>query len=134
MPLGGITPPSLSKRLDTLPPGVSVGTPSLRRHAQVRRLRPDLRVVDFCGNVETRLKKLDQGLADATLLALAGVGRLDLTAHATSILSPDEILSFLLWQKKSPPELGGDKGCLKWPMFKVPLPSLAPRRATGARR
>jgi hydroxymethylbilane synthase len=49
-------------------------------------------VVDFRGNVETRLKKLDQGLADATLLALAGLERLDLTTHATSILSPDEML------------------------------------------
>jgi hydroxymethylbilane synthase len=78
--------------LGGLPPGAAVGTSSLRRQAQVRRLRPDLRVVDFRGNVETRLKKLDQGLADATLLALAGLERLNLTAHATSILSPDEML------------------------------------------
>ena len=70
-----------------------------RRHlvvaARRRRcgaLRPDLRVVDFRGNVETRLRKLDEGVADATLLALAGLERLGLAAHATSILSTDEML------------------------------------------
>jgi hydroxymethylbilane synthase len=75
-----------------LPPGAVVGTSSLRRGAQARRLRPDLRVVDFRGNVETRLRKLDEGLADATLLAMAGLDRLGLTSHVTSILSPDEML------------------------------------------
>jgi hydroxymethylbilane synthase len=75
-----------------LPPGAVVGTSSLRRGAQARRLRPDLRVVDFRGNVETRLRKLDEGLADATLLAMAGLERLGLTSHVTSILSPDEML------------------------------------------
>jgi hydroxymethylbilane synthase len=75
-----------------LPPGAVVGTSSLRRGAQVRRLRPDLRVIDFRGNVETRLKKLDQGVADATLLATAGLERLGLASHATSILSVDEML------------------------------------------
>src|SRR5680860_587010 len=54
-----------------LPPGAVVGTSSLRRAAQVKRLRPDLRVIDFRGNVETRLRKLDEGVADATLLAMA---------------------------------------------------------------
>jgi hydroxymethylbilane synthase len=80
--------PSLAE----LPQGATVGTSSLRRQAQVRRLRPDLRVVDFRGNVETRLKKLDEGKADATLLALAGLERLGLATHATSILSTDEML------------------------------------------
>jgi hydroxymethylbilane synthase len=80
--------PSLAE----LPPGVSVGTSSLRRQAQVRRFRPDLRVIDFRGNVETRLKKLDEGKADATLLALAGLERLGLASHATSILSTEEML------------------------------------------
>lgn len=75
-----------------LPSGAVVGTSSLRRQAQVRRARPDLRVVDFRGNVETRLKKLDQGAADATLLAMAGLKRLGLGGHATAILSPDEML------------------------------------------
>ena len=80
--------PSLAE----LPQGAAVGTSSLRRQAQVKRLRPDLRVVDFRGNVETRLRKLDEGKADATLLALAGLERLGLESRATSILSTDEML------------------------------------------
>jgi hydroxymethylbilane synthase len=75
-----------------LPKGARVGTSSLRRQAQVRRLRPDLRVVDLRGNVETRLKKLANGAADATLLALAGLERLGLASEATSILSTEEML------------------------------------------
>ena len=83
---------NISGSLADLPPGARVGTSSLRRAAQVRRLRPDLRIVDFRGNVETRLKKLDEGLADATLLAIAGLERLGLASHATSILSTEEML------------------------------------------
>jgi len=78
--------------LETLPPRAVVGTSSLRRQAQVKRLRPDLRVVDIRGNVETRLTKLAEGQADATLLALAGLERLGLTSHVTSILSTEEML------------------------------------------
>ncbi len=80
--------PSLAE----LPPGAVVGTSSLRRQAQVLRLRPDLRVVDVRGNVETRLKKLAEGQADATLLALAGLERLGLASHVTAILSTEEML------------------------------------------
>jgi hydroxymethylbilane synthase len=75
-----------------LPPGAVIGTSSLRRAAQLLRRRPDLRVVDFRGNVATRLRKLDEGRADATLLALAGLERLGLAAHATAIFSTDEML------------------------------------------
>ena len=78
--------------LAALPPGSVVGTSSLRRGAQVRRLRPDLRIIDFRGNVETRLKKLDEDAADATLLAKAGLDRLGLTDEATSILPTSEML------------------------------------------
>ena len=78
--------------LGDLPPGAVLGTSSLRRAAQVKRVRPDLRVVDFRGNVETRLRKLDEGQADATLLAFAGLERLGLAGHATSILSTEEML------------------------------------------
>ncbi len=78
--------------LAELPPGAVVGTSSLRRGAQLRRLRPDLRVVDLRGNVETRLKKIGEGQADATLLALAGLERLGLASRATSILSTEEML------------------------------------------
>lgn len=75
-----------------LPAGAVVGTASLRRQAQVKRLRPDLRVVSFRGNVETRLRKIEAGEVDATLLALAGLRRLGLVAAATCILGIDEFL------------------------------------------
>ena len=78
--------------LAALPPGAVVGTSSLRRQAQVRRARPDLRVTDLRGNVETRLAKLDAGRADATLLAMAGLDRLGLASEATAVLSTDEML------------------------------------------
>jgi hydroxymethylbilane synthase len=78
--------------LDKLPAGAVVGTSSLRRQAQVKRRRPDLRVIDIRGNVETRLTKLAGGQADATLLALAGLERLGLASRATSILSTEEML------------------------------------------
>jgi hydroxymethylbilane synthase len=78
--------------LAALPPGAVVGSSSLRRQAQVKRLRPDLEVIDFRGNVETRLTKLEQGEADATLLALAGLTRLGLESHVTAVLSTDEML------------------------------------------
>jgi hydroxymethylbilane synthase len=78
--------------LAALPPGAVVGSSSLRRQAQVKRLRPDLQAIDFRGNVETRLKKLEQGVVDATLLAVAGLERLGLTRHITSVLPTDEML------------------------------------------
>jgi hydroxymethylbilane synthase len=78
--------------LDKLAPGAVVGTSSLRRQAQVKRLRPDLHVIDLRGNVETRLNKLADGQADATLLAVAGLERLGLASRATSILSTEEML------------------------------------------
>src|SRR5262249_57329040 len=72
--------------------GATVGTASLRRQALVKRLRPDLDVVAFRGNVDTRLRKLDQGVVDATLLALAGLKRLGRAHAATAILDIDEFL------------------------------------------
>jgi hydroxymethylbilane synthase len=75
-----------------LPRGAVVGTASLRRQALVKRLRPDLQVVTFRGNVDTRLKKLEDGVVDATLLALAGLKRLGRADAATSILEVDVFL------------------------------------------
>ena len=66
-----------------LPRGASLGTASLRRQAIAKRARPDLRVTPLRGNVETRLRKLDAGEVDATILALAGLKRLGLVQHAT---------------------------------------------------
>jgi hydroxymethylbilane synthase len=81
-----------AKSLRDLPPGAVVGTASLRRQAMVLRLRGDLRVVPMRGNVETRLRKLDAGECDATLLALAGLKRLGLASAATAILDVDDFL------------------------------------------
>ncbi|MBL4690475.1 MAG: hydroxymethylbilane synthase [Rhodospirillales bacterium] len=78
--------------LDELPAGAVVGTSSLRRQAQILRRRPDLKVVAFSGNVQTRLRKLGEGEADATLLALAGLRRLGMADAATEILDPDILL------------------------------------------
>ena len=72
--------------------GAVVGTASLRRQAMVKRLRPDLEVVPIRGNVQTRLRKLDDGVVDATLLALAGLKRLGLAEAATSILPVEDFL------------------------------------------
>jgi hydroxymethylbilane synthase len=78
--------------LAELPAGSVVGTASLRRQAMVRRARPDLRVVTFRGNVQTRLAKLAAGEVDATLLAFAGLKRLGLEAEATSMLAAEVFL------------------------------------------
>ncbi|MDQ0437295.1 hydroxymethylbilane synthase [Kaistia dalseonensis] len=82
----------LAGTLADLPQGAVLGTSSLRRRAMALRLRPDLLTVDFRGNVETRLRKLAEGTAHATLLALAGLKRLGLADHATSIIETDDFL------------------------------------------
>lgn len=74
--------------IDELPSGAVIGTSSLRRAAQMRHQRPDLKVVEFRGNVATRLKKLEDKVADATLLAMAGLNRLNKADLATNILDP----------------------------------------------
>jgi hydroxymethylbilane synthase len=81
-----------AKALGELPQGATLGTASLRRQAIARLLRPDLNVVPLRGNVETRLRKLDEGQVDATLLALAGLKRLGLARHATRIMGANEFL------------------------------------------
>ena len=73
--------------LDAMPEGAVIGTSSPRRQAQVLRARPDLRVVGFRGNVETRLRKLEEGVADATFLACAGLNRLGLSQHITAAMA-----------------------------------------------
>ncbi|MCH8237202.1 MAG: hydroxymethylbilane synthase [Proteobacteria bacterium] len=78
--------------LDELAPGSVVGTASLRRQAQILHRRPDLRVEPIRGNVQTRMKKLDAGEVDATLLALAGLKRLGMAGVATEILETDQLL------------------------------------------
>ena len=78
-----------AKSVDELPRGAKLGSSSLRRAAQMLRARPDLQIVPFRGNVDTRLRKLADGVADATLLAVAGLNRLGRQAEITSYLDPD---------------------------------------------
>ena len=75
-----------------LPSGSKVGTSSLRRKAQLKFFRPDLEVVEFRGNVQTRLKKLSDGVASCTFLAMAGLNRLGLADVAQSAINPSEML------------------------------------------
>jgi hydroxymethylbilane synthase len=78
-----------AESIDALKQGAIVGTSSMRRKAQLLRMRPDLKIVPLRGNVETRLRKVEEGEVDATLLAAAGLKRLDIDA-GTSI--PTEII------------------------------------------
>ncbi|WP_163831472.1 hydroxymethylbilane synthase [Spartinivicinus ruber] len=78
--------------IDELPKGAVVGTSSLRRQAQLLKLRPDLRVQFLRGNVNTRLAKLDEGQYDAIILAAAGLIRLEFADRIKSSLSPEQSL------------------------------------------
>jgi hydroxymethylbilane synthase len=80
-----------AKTLADLPAGANVGTASLRRQAQTLFARPDVGVVTLRGNVDTRLRKLEAGEADATFLALAGLKRLGLQNRASCIVDPDDM-------------------------------------------
>jgi hydroxymethylbilane synthase len=75
-----------------LPVGAHVGTSSLRRQVQLRALRPDLRLLDLRGNVQTRLRKLDDGEFDAIVLAAAGLERLGLGARVRAAILPPQML------------------------------------------
>ena len=83
---------NVANTLAELPKGAVLGTSSLRRKALALRARPDLKIVDMRGNVETRIRKLGEGAADATLLALAGLRRLGLADRATSLIDADDWL------------------------------------------
>jgi hydroxymethylbilane synthase len=78
--------------LDDLATGAVVGTSSLRRRAQLLHRRPDLRVVEFRGNVQTRLRKLQEGVAEATFLAMAGLRRLGRDDLAQSPIPVEQML------------------------------------------
>lgn len=81
------------KGLDDLPAGSVVGTSSLRRIAQVLNRRPDLKIEDVRGNLDTRLRKMDEGLFDAIILAAAGLDRMGWAEGITERISPDIMLS-----------------------------------------
>lgn len=78
--------------LAALPPGARIGTASLRRGAQVLLARPDLKILPLRGNVQTRLRKLAEGEVEATLLAVAGLKRLDMEVEITAALSTEDML------------------------------------------
>ncbi|NNF89771.1 MAG: hydroxymethylbilane synthase [Boseongicola sp.] len=78
--------------LSGLAAGTKVGTSSLRRKAQLLHRRPDLEVVEFRGNVQTRLRKLEAGVAACTFLAMAGLNRLGMAHVASSAIEPDDML------------------------------------------
>ena len=80
------------RRFDDLPDGATVGTSSLRRRAQLLNHRPDLKLIDLRGNVDTRLRKLDEQNLDAIVLAEAGLVRLGLADRIVEILDPDWML------------------------------------------
>ena len=80
------------KGLADIPQGATVGTSSLRRKAQLMSKRPDLKIVEFRGNVQTRLKKLDDGVAECTFLAVAGLNRLNMEDIITTAISTEEML------------------------------------------
>ena len=79
-------------RLADLPQGAVVGSSSLRRRAQVALRRPDVQLVEFRGNVQTRMRKLEEGVAVATFLAMAGLNRLGLALMARGPIEVDEML------------------------------------------
>jgi len=82
---------SKARTLAGLAAGASVGTASLRRQAQTLYARPDLGVVTLRGNVDTRLRKIEAGEADATFLALAGLKRLGIADRAASVIDPNDM-------------------------------------------
>ncbi|MEO8004752.1 MAG: hydroxymethylbilane synthase [Betaproteobacteria bacterium] len=80
------------RSLDELPPGSLIGTSSLRRESQLRARYPQVRIEPLRGNVQTRLRKLDEGRYAAIILAAAGLKRLGLSARITAILEPSQSL------------------------------------------
>ncbi|MBN1006699.1 hydroxymethylbilane synthase [Amphritea pacifica] len=80
------------KTVDELPQGAVVGTSSLRREAQLKAARPDLQIKTLRGNVNTRLRKLDEGQYDAIILATAGLLRLEMADRIASEITPEESL------------------------------------------
>lgn len=80
---------TLAPSIGELPQGATIGSSSLRRQALILRMRPDLNVVMFRGNVQTRLRKLGEGVANGTILAIAGLNRMALGHLATDIMALD---------------------------------------------
>jgi hydroxymethylbilane synthase len=80
------------KSINDLPDKATIGTSSSRRKSLLLKIRPDLEIVNFRGNVNSRLEKIDRNEVDATILAIAGLKRIKMENYISSIISPDEIL------------------------------------------
>ena len=80
------------KTLAELPKGAAIGTSSLRRKSQLAAIRPDLQIHDLRGNLDTRLRKLDEGVYDAIILAGAGLNRLGMPQRITALFNPEQML------------------------------------------
>jgi hydroxymethylbilane synthase len=80
------------RSFDELPEGAVIGSASLRRAAQILSRYPHVKVINFRGNVQTRLRKLNEGVADATMLAMAGLNRMNMADVATAAMDPDDML------------------------------------------
>ncbi|HHW41755.1 MAG TPA: hydroxymethylbilane synthase [Syntrophomonadaceae bacterium] len=91
-PLDALVTPKEKQELQDLPPGSRIGTSSLRRAAQLRCRRPDLLVTDIRGNLDTRLRKLEEGRVDALVVAAAGLERMGWENVNYTLLSPDACL------------------------------------------
>lgn len=89
---GDLNPPDPTDAYGALPQNGVVGTSSVRRQAQMLNARPDLRIVPMRGNVQTRLRKLGEGTCQASLLALAGLKRLDITLQSAVVLDPEAMV------------------------------------------
>jgi hydroxymethylbilane synthase len=87
-PTGDVFVSPRCRRIDDLPSGAMIATSSLRRRAQLLHRRPEIKVVDIRGNVETRLRKIDEQHLDGLILAQAGLERLGLQDHITEVLDP----------------------------------------------
>ena len=114
-----------------LPTGSIVGTSSLRRKSQVLSIRPDLSIIDFRGNVETRLRKLKDGVAEATFLAVAGLNRLGLSDRITAIVPSADMLPAAAQGAIGLEIRAGDKEA---EAFVAPLNDVDSQRAVTAER
>ncbi|WP_386067266.1 hydroxymethylbilane synthase [Tahibacter sp. UC22_41] len=119
------------RTLAELPDGARVGTSSLRRQAQLRALRPDLRLADLRGNLGTRLGKLDAGEYDAIVLACAGLERLGLAARIASRLEPPAWIPAVAQGAIAIEYRAGDRTTLQ---RLQPLNDIDSARCTGAER
>lgn len=119
------------RRFSELPPGARVGTSSLRRQSQLRRLRSDLEIVPMRGNLDTRLKKLDRGDCEAVVLAAAGVHRLGLASRITEYFAPEQLCS-AVGQGALAIEIRGDNERMQ--KVVAPLDHAATHRAVLAER